>query len=296
MVGIPDSYREWLISSAVEDSNGDDRKAYSIIERGAALFMIGQLLGEAWYENQFKLGVDRPDLDAFPAAKYGRTFSCISSIKLKRLGQSLEKVAGLPGFEAKSKELTGRRFDKVVFELLIAEYFLELGCKVEFLPPSFSPTCDLRLDDEVYAECKFADDWPLDDDVLRGKFANYVAAMTIKIPQESAGVLIVCLPLDRIPTPVDRERLGLALEAVLDDQIANPSGGFERLLAARAYIESTEAFENGRKCKVQYVRILLWKSPHYNDLPRKVRFALEDSQDRVKPRIWIDYKGLSKGQ
>jgi hypothetical protein len=289
---IPERIVRQIIRMAEEDSNGDDEKAYSLIERAVALQVLHDLLGDKWYKAEFQLEVDQPDLEAYPAARYARSFDCVSSIRLKRLAQSLEKVTHLEGFGNKRKELVGKRFDKVAFELFMAEYCLEMECPVSFILPKGSPSCDLLVSNNIHAECKFADDWPNGENGLRSKFENYVGETVEKIPIGSRGILIVCIPMNHIPTEDEKSMIASAMLTVINNLFIS-SSGIDRILAIRILTESLERIKNNKRCRSQYVRILTWRGSLYEDLPENVRKLIEDDQVRVKPRIWVNYKGLS---
>ena len=282
---ITDEVKRQIIRTVEDKIPENDQVRFAICERQAALAIIRYCLGEDYFKREFRLDAD---FEKFPASEYVSHSTAENLIKVKTLAQCVEDLYECMGFEHKRKELRGTRFDSVAFELLIASYFRELGCELVFPGPK---GCDFILENSVQAECKFMENWTSNEKEIASRFVNYLEETTARIRDHSQGILVVGFPIDHFPTVDERASIRWALQLAFE-MVSNSQPRFiNRVLGVRVLAEITTSIGPSRLMR-SFRRILAYQSRDYLALPKPVRKALEDDQDRLKPRTWVNYKGI----
>lgn len=282
---ITEDIKRQIIRTVEDKIPPNDETRFTICERQAALAIIRYCLGEDYFTREFRLDAD---FEKFPASEYVSHATAENLIKIKTLAQCVEDLYECKGFEHKRKELRGTSFENVAFELVIASYFRELGCEVMF--PG-RKGCDFILVDSVHAECKFMENWTTNEKDIASRLANYVEETTVRIPDHSKGILVVGFPIDHNPTVDERATIGWALQLAVEKASCGVPRLVNRVSGIRVLAEVTTSLGPSRSMR-RFKRIMAYQSRNYLALPESVRKALEDDQDRVKPRTWVNYKGI----
>jgi hypothetical protein len=289
------SKRESIIEHIDAHGNGDALKKWNECELMAAFYVLNGRLGKEFCDREVDPLLSDLRPGEHPIADYLNTGLPLNLARVIHLSHIVEDIHNFPNFASKRKELRGRRYDGVYFELKMAQYFRNENLPISFIPPQKGQKqCEFILCNNVYVECKRRSRADLGLASLESSFYNYIESTILKTPNQSISILLIELPLKHDATVKEwkmiEKALYLSVEAIAE---AYPAQN-ECVAAIQILSEIEKEDKRSETSGLLTEKNILWPGAAYHELPRGLLNVLENRRYPSIPYVpWVDYGGLT---
>jgi len=279
----------------LEYPDTDDMTRSRICELQASLVVIGRALGDRFMMREMDPMLPKKEPNTHPAAEYLASGSPEGHCRITALSYFLDEVSSNENFVSKIREMGGRRFDAVFYELKIASLFIRSGSNVAFIIPSRDEkSCEFLVDGIVSVECKrMSGEWEISK--VSGRLSDYVQSATEKIPPDGIGCLFVQIPTQRRLQQSVAEALNAELKKTLH-MCGLERQAVEKLAAIvfiNEFLETVMEYRKGiHRTYLGSSTVCLWRGRRYNMLPARVRRAIEHPEQQRGRQYWVNYRGM----